>query len=288
MRGNHDIQDMKVLVIGSGGMLGYTVFQYLKSRSYQVFGVTRTKRFPGMRCLDATDELCLGPFLEQGAFDAVINCAALLLRPSQERKCEAVRLNAWLPHFLDEYCVRSGAYLIQVSTDAVFSGARGGYREDEPSDADTFYGRSKLLGEASNDHALTVRSGFWGADVNPEGAGLLQWFLRQSGPVSGYTKAIFNGVSNLEFARFADAALQNRWTGVYHLCAAKPISKYEFLRLADRVFSKGTEIAETEGVSIDRSLRCTRDDIPYRQKTFERMMEELRAWQAEKDSGFVS
>lgn len=277
---------MKVLIIGSGGMLGYAVFQYLKNQGYRVFGITRTKAFPDMDRLDATDEAALGRFLEQEAFDAVVNCAALLMKPSQERKCEAVRLNAWLPHFLDSYCARSGGYLIQVSTDAVFSGERGGYREQDTSDADTFYGRSKFLGEVSNDHALTVRSGFWGMDVNPEGTGLLQWFLRQKGFVSGYTRARFNGVSNLEFARFADAALQSRWTGVYHLCAACSSSKYEFLRLANRVFLKGTDIRETEGVTLDRSLQCTRSDIPYRQKTFEQMMGELGARQAE--NGFIT
>lgn len=279
---------MKILVIGSGGMLGYAAALYLRGQGHQVTGLTRTKSLPGTLRMDATDEPAMDRLLNQELFDAVINCAALLVKPSAERKAEAVKLNAWLPHFLDGYCRRSGAHLIQVSTDAVFSGARGGYREDAPSDADTFYGQSKFLGEVSNDHALTVRSGFWGVDINPEGTGLLQWFLRCSGPVCGYTKALFNGVSNLEFARFADAALQNRWTGVYHLCAADLLSKYEFLRLANRVFARGTDVREAAGVSIDRSLQCGRRDIPYRQKTFEQMMVELKVWQDAEGKGFVS
>lgn len=279
---------MKIVVIGAGGMLGYVTFRYLRDQGYQVTGITRTKAFPGILRMDATDERSLECFLEKTPFDAVINCAALLLKPSQERKCEAVKLNAWLPHFLNGYCERVGAYLIQVSTDAVFSGSRGGYRETEPSDADTFYGQSKFLGEVSNGHALSVRSGFWGLDVNPEGAGLLQWFLRQSDPVSGYSGAVFNGVSNLEFAKFADAALQNRWTGIYHLCAAKPISKYAFLLLSNRTFSKEICILKDGSVSIDRSLRCERNDIPYRPKTFEQMMDELKEWQSIRENGFVS
>ena len=277
---------MNVLVIGSGGMLGQVVFRYLKNQGYQVSGITRTKAFPGMFRLDATDEKSLGQFLERRPVDAIINCAALLLKPREERKSEAVRLNAGLPHFLDAYCRRDGAYLIQVSTDAVFSGLRGGYQESDRSDADTFYGRSKFLGEVSDRQALTVRSGFWGVDMNSEGSGLLQWFLRQKDSVSGYAKAVFNGVSNLEFARFADCALQNRWTGVYHLCAAKPISKYEFLLLANRVFSKGVDIVETKDFSIDRSLQCTRTDIPYQQKTFEQMMKELSEWQSANRNDF--
>ncbi|MEY8388129.1 sugar nucleotide-binding protein [Oscillospiraceae bacterium 38-13] len=271
---------MKILVIGAGGMVGYTMFHYLHDLGYCVTGITKTKFFPNMLCMDATDEQAMRRLLEQEAFDAVINCAALLLKPSEERKSEAVRLNSWLPHFLDAYCVRKNTYLIQVSTDAVFSGQRENRMENSLCDADTFYGKSKLLGEVSNDHALTVRSGFWGVDVNSEGMGLLQWFLRQSGRVSGYSRAIFNGVSNLEFARFADAAIQNRWTGVYHLHASEPISKYEFLCLAKRVFSSETEIVEDTSVSIDRSLQSIRTDIPYKQRSYAQMMDEMKNWQS--------
>jgi len=269
---------MKVLVIGSGGMLGYVTYQYLKERGHQVAGITRTKVFPGMLRMDATEEQSLRRCLEWELFDAVINCAALLVKPSEEDKCAAVKLNSWLPHFLAAYCERNHIYLVQVSTDAVFSGLRGGYREDEPSDADTFYGKSKFLGEVCGGRALTVRSGFWGADINPNGAGLLQWFMRQSGSVSGYARAVFNGVSNLEFAKFADAALQNQWAGIYHLCAAEAKSKYEFLRLAKQVFACEANIVREENIPIDRTLQCTRTDVLYRQKTFQQMLEELRQW----------
>ncbi len=271
---------MRILVVGSSGMLGYVTYRYLKAKGHQVSGITRTKFFSDMTRLDATEEPAIRRFLEETAFDAVINCAALLLKPSEAQKCEAVKLNAWLPHLLDAYCAQNNAYLIQVSTDAVFSGRRGGYREDEPSDADTFYGKSKLLGEVCSGHALTVRSGFWGMDVNSDGAGLLQWFLRQSGSVSGYTHALFNGVSNLEFARFADAALQNRWTGLYHLCAAESVSKYAFLCHAKRVFSRETEVVQFDNPPIDRTLYCTRADVAYQQKPFVQMLEELNEWWA--------
>ena len=47
---------MKVLIIGSGGMLGYVTFRYLEDQGYQVLGLTRTKALPGMLLMDATDE----------------------------------------------------------------------------------------------------------------------------------------------------------------------------------------------------------------------------------------
>jgi len=267
-----------VLIIGSGGMLGYITYQYLKDQGYQVSGVTQTKPFPDMLHLDATDEQALRGLLDQVHFDVIINCAALLLKPSEERKCDAVKLNSWLPQFLAAYCEQHHTYLIQVSTDAVFSGLRGQYQENDPSDANTFYGKSKFLGEVDNDSALTVRSGLWGLDINPNGTGLLQWFMRQRDSVSGYANALFNGVSNLEFAKFADAAIRSRWTGIYHLHAADETSKYEFLCLAKSMFCSPATIFRDESVQIDRTLKCVRTDIPYQQKTFKQMLEELKQW----------
>lgn len=266
----------KTLILGAGGMLGYAVYSFLHNLQYDVAGVTKTRKREGLVCLDVTVEPDLGGLLHEMRPYAIINCAAILAGPSEERKGEAVKLNAWLPHYLEEYCDKYGSYLIQVSTDGVFSGRTGGYKEDSPSDTDTFYGKSKYLGEASGKNALTVRSAFWGVDADPQGKGLFQWFMRQRGQVSGYAKAFFNGVSNLEFARFAEQAVKNRWTGVYHLCAADTLSKYEFLCLQKEIFNVEARVVPSESLCIDRSLICTRTDIPYVGKTFKEMMTELK------------
>ena len=268
---------MKILVIGAGGMLGYTTFQYLREQGQSVTGITKTKKIEGLICLDATDENAIARFLDENAFDAIINCAALLVGPSEQQKSAAVKLNAWLPHYLAEYCQRRRIYFVQVSTDGVFSGMKGSCDEHSACDAATFYGKSKLLGEVYAD-ALTVRSAFWGPDINLTGSGLFHWFMQQKGAVSGYSRAFFNGVSSLEFARFVSRAVQERWTGLYHLCAADSISKYDFLQLQKAVFSKSTEIHKNESVCIDRTLKNTRNDIPYTMVSFEQMMMELKEW----------
>ncbi len=268
---------MKILIIGAGGMLGYVTFQYLQELGHSVTGITKSKKIEGLCQLDATDEKLISLFLQQDHFDAIINCAAMLVHASEINKCAAIRLNAWLPHFLAEYCEKSDTYFVQVSTDGVFSGMRGNYDEHSFSDVSSFYGKSKFLGEVYT-NALTVRSGFWGADANVNGTGLFHWFMRQENSVPGYSKAFFNGVSNLEFARFVNKAIQEHWTGLYHLCAADVISKYDFLCLQKAVFSKNIDVYQNESVFVDRTLKNTRDDISYTQITFEQMMRELREW----------
>lgn len=268
----------KVLIIGAGGMLGDMVFQYLKEKNYYVVGITKSKRRAGLVNLDVTDESALLPFLDGYSFDVIINCAALLVGASTEHPADAVKLNAWVPHVLAQKCACTGTYLVQVSTDGIFSGRQGGYCENDISDASTFYGKSKYLGELDSQIGLTVRSGFWGCDINAAGSGLFQWFMNQSGVITGYTRALFNGVSNLEFAKFLDQTIQNRWLGIYHLCAADTLSKYAFLELQKQVFIKEIEIHKDESTHVDRTLCCTRTDIPYRQKKMEEMMYELKEW----------
>lgn len=271
------VNDMKILVIGAGGMLGYVTYQYLSSQNHQVIGITRTKKFPDMHCLDVTNKSMTDLFLAEHPCNAIINCAALLVKASEVHRSSAVALNTWFPHYLSEYCIQNGIYLVQVSTDGVFSGTKGGYDERSPSDTASFYGKSKFLGEVY-DNALTVRSGLWGPDVNINGSGLFHWLMQQKNEVSGYSKALFNGVSNLEFAKFVSKAVQERWTGLFHLCAADPISKYDFLRRQNEVFCRQVAVHCNESVCVDRTLRNTRTDIPYAEKTFVQMMTELKVW----------
>lgn len=258
-------------------MLGSITIQYLREQGYVVTGISKTKESEGLVRLDAADEKAISGFLDENSFDVIINCAAILVGASERQKSEAVRLNAWLPHFLEERSMQRGMYLIQVSTDGVFSGKGGEYSEHTFCDPESFYGKSKLLGEVSSG-ALTVRSGFWGADINLNGTGLFHWFMQQEEPVSGYSRAYFNGVSNLEFARFADAAIQNRWTGIYHLCASEPISKFDFLSLQSEIFAPGIEVKPNTSVCIDRTLTNTRRDISYHAKGYREMMTELKSW----------
>lgn len=265
------------MVVGAGGMLGYVTLQYLREQGHSVIGLTKTKEIDDLIRLDVTDEVAIKGFLSTDSFDAVVNCAAMLVEASERRKSEAVKLNTWFPHYLSEYCQRNGSYLIQVSTDGVFSGTEGSYDEHSPCDAMSFYGKSKFLGEIYVD-ALTVRSGFWGADVNPNGNGLFHWFMQQKSAVSGYSSALFNGVSNLEFARFVTKAIQRRWTGIYHMCAADSISKYDFLCLQNTIFSRNITIHKNESVIIDRTLKNTRNDISYKEVPFAQMMKDLQTW----------
>ena len=60
----------------------------------------------------------------------------------------AIRVNALFPHFLGQAAEQTGAKVIQIATDCVYSGEKGGYVETDAHDALDVYGKSKSLGEA--------------------------------------------------------------------------------------------------------------------------------------------
>ena len=280
---------IKVLVIGSGGMLGHVTTLYLRKIGYNVTDISKTHRIDEntllVDVLKQDHNFLSINFLS--SFNVIVNCAALLVGPSEKNKTEAVLLNSWFPHKLERDLQNTKTKLIQVSTDGVFSGSEASYDnapygEDSLTDTKTFYGKTKVLGELADHENLTVRASFVGPDINKYGTGLFHWFLQQSGEVKGYASCKFNAVTNLEFAKFADFAIKQNLQGLYHLGASETKSKAEFLRDLKYHFTldKITVIDNNDVIS-DNTLLNTRQEIPYVRKSYSKMLEELKDWMQE-------
>ena len=191
--------------------------------------------------------------------DVVINCVGVVKQLSVAADpLVAIPINSLLPHRLARLTESAGARLIHISTDCVFLGTRGMYREDEPSDAISLYGRTKYLGEVDHPHALTLRTSMIGHEL-ADHHGLVQWFLSRRGRVNGFTRAIFSGLPTVELSRvIRDFVLPRpELRGVYHV-SAEPISKFNLLRLVAEVYGKETEIVPDESLVVDRSLDSSR------------------------------
>lgn len=260
---------MRVLILGVTGMLGSTMFRIMsEDGSHEVFGTARgraVERHFG----NTTARLLTGVDVEQHdslvrAFavarpQVVINCIGLVKQLADAKDpLQAVPINTLLPHKLAGLCTVAGARLVHVSTDCVFSGRRGGYRETDFADADDLYGRSKLLGEVDYPHAVTLRTSIIGHEL--EGSrSLLCWFLAQQGRVKGFTRAVFSGLPTFELARVVRdvVLLHPELRGLYHV-AAQPINKYDLLCLIAKVYGKDIMIEPDGELEIDRSLDASR------------------------------
>ncbi len=274
---------MRFLVLGCNGMAGHMIALYLKEQGYSVLGFDLKKSdYVDSIAGDARDTESLRKVIKEGAFDAVINCIGILNQYAENDKALATFLNSYFPHFLAEVTKDSKTQVIHMSTDCVFSGKCGGYTEDDFRDGETFYDRSKALGELEDNKNLTLRQSIVGPDINPKGIGLLNWFMQQKGEVNGFTKAMWTGQTTLQLAKTMEAAAKARVHGLYNMVPDTNISKYELLKLFNH-HMRGDKVTvnAVEGVNADKSLLRTRYEFDYRIPDYETMIRELAEWMKE-------
>jgi dTDP-4-dehydrorhamnose reductase len=211
--------------------------------------------------------------------DVVINCVGLVKQLAQSNSVlAAVPINSLLPHRLALLCKAAGARLVHISTDCVFSGEQGDYRESDRPDAADLYGMSKLIGEVTEPHTITLRTSMIGHELRSSRS-LLEWFLGQKGIVKGYSRAIFSGLPTVELARLIRQHVIPRpdLHGLYHV-SAEPIAKFDLLKLVAAVYERDTEIVPDESLVIDRSLNSERfrTATGYRPPSWPELVAEMR------------
>lgn len=271
---------MKVLVMGATGMAGHTIALYFIEQGHDVTAFSRKPfKFCNNIVGDITDTKKILQLIDSGNYDSVINCIGILNHNAEQNPSEAVYLNSYLPHMLADFLKDKGTKLIQMSTDCVFSGKTGGYRENDLRDGETLYDRTKALGEVIDDRNLTFRTSIIGPDMHENGIGLFNWFMKQKGTLYGYTNAIWTGVNTLTLAKAMEYAIQENLCGLYNLVNNHKISKYDLLILFNKYF-KNDEIAikKNDNIVVDKSLINTRNDFSFKVPDYEKMIIEMKDW----------
>jgi len=267
---------MRVLVVGATGMLGHEACRTL-SASHDVHGVARSLanlsevgRAAFERCtmhagFNAMDERSIESMVAMINPEVVLNCVGVVKQLADALEAiPSIRINALLPHLLAQACDVRGAKLIQVSTDCVFSGAKGNYSEEDPPDPVDLYGRSKLLGEVGDSPHLTIRTSIIGRQLRGN-TSLLEWFRgRRGGIVRGYARAFFSGLTTSALCGVLNRLLCEapELSGLFHV-SATPISKLALLELINEALDLRITIKRDESFVCDRSL----DSSQFRQST---------------------
>lgn len=251
-------------------MLGNAMFRRLaESNALEVYGTARSDYVKRYFTPELGKRIVTGINVEiqdslERAFaqikpDVLINCVGLVKQLADvDNPLVTLPINAMLPHRLAHLCELLSARLIHISTDCVFAGTRGNYRETDVSDAEDLYGKSKFLGEVTYPHTITLRTSIIGHELDSTHS-LIGWFLSQQGRIYGYTKAIFSGLPTVELATVVRDIVLPRpdLSGLFHVASA-PIAKYDLLRLVAEVYGKTIDIAPDDKVAIDRSLNADR------------------------------
>lgn len=260
---------MKILVLGSSGMLGYSLFKNLSDKSnLDIYGTIRNKeKYKDRFTKNEFNKILELDVLEQANEikevishinpNYVINCIGAISQKESEDK-NLIYLNSFFPHVLKENCDASSVKLIHFSTDCVFNGKKGNYSELDLADAHDLYGRSKYLGEVKSKNHLTIRTSIIGHELSSN-MSLVNWFLNEKEKVRGYKNAVFSGFPCVYISEILSTYIFNNRDlgGVMHI-AANPINKYDLLSKIAKVYKKNIEIEEYEDYKSDKSLNSSK------------------------------
>ncbi|MCB0415284.1 MAG: sugar nucleotide-binding protein [Bdellovibrionales bacterium] len=261
---------MKVVVLGAGGMLGHKLTLYLR-REFKVITTTRGSyheyshlhifnKDDHISNFDVLNEKHLFQLLDDQMPDAIINCIGMTTRKiTNDLSPMVIKINSVLPHQLESWACKNRKKVIHFSTDCVFSGQRGNYKEDDLSDVQDLYGMSKRLGEIESRCSLTIRSSIIGQEI-AHFTELISWIISQKGQtVKGYKNAFYTGVTTNYMAYFVREFLRQRLElyGLYQLASPK-ISKYDLIELVNNKLELDIKITPDEGYKADKSLDGSR------------------------------
>lgn len=239
-----------VIVLGATGMLGSMVVDVLsRDETLHVIATARSEGLVAKACkrveraewrtfeIRDESETNKSQLNSLGTASWIVNAIGIIkpyIDDDNPAECErAIMVNSMFPHWLAHTAEKSGAHVLQIATDCVYSGVKGLYVESDKHDALDVYGKTKSLGEALLPNIHHLRCSIIGPE--PKGyVSLLEWFLGQpsGAEVNGFTNHIWNGVTTLHFARLCHGIITMNLSleHIHHVIPSGTISKAELLQ----------------------------------------------------------
>lgn len=197
----------------------------------------------------------------------VVNCVGVIKRSvAAHDALPSITINALLPHQLAATLSAWGGRLIHVSTDCVFDGRRGEYTEDDLTNAEDLYGRTKAIGEVTASNALTLRTSIIGRELRTHSS-LLDWTRSQNHhAVKGFRQAWWSGVTTNHLAGLIVSLIEEQpgLSGLFQVSSGR-MSKFDLLHLIRGAYGLDMEIIPDDSYVLNRSLsgRKLREAIGY-------------------------
>jgi len=247
---------LKVLILGSNGMLGSQVFKIMRLKEIEIYSTKRRiEEASDLQYVFGVDDLEI-LISRIHNLEYVINCIGAI--PQRSSSPEDFRINSELPHQLQSLSEKFNFKVIQIATDCAFNGTRGRYSEIDSVDASDSYGASKVLGEIRSPNFMHIRCSIIGNDR--ESRSLYSWLVNheKNSVINGYTNHYWNGITTLAFAKVVSGIVLNNAfvTGMHHLVPASSVTKFELLKLISK-FEKRSDLSiipyQTKE-KIDRTL----------------------------------
>lgn len=243
----------KILLIGKG-FLGRYIASEAQNKGLDVVSTHHTYQQEDTISMDISNFEQVNRIISELKPDFVINCAVIGdVDFLQEHRDIAMKTNAEGPKNIAIACKKNNARLIHISTDAVFDGKNGNYREDDLPNPVNVYGESKLQGEQeiikNTNNYIICRTNFFGIDNR--GKYFFSWILKsikEKKTINGFTDVMFSPIDVNTLSKIIIELLPSKYVGVLHL-SGQPISKYDFIKKVVEFVKY--DISKVMPVSID-------------------------------------
>ena len=272
---------MRVLLAGATGFLGSVTLARLRDLQFDVIATGRRQADDVVACnlADPNEVLHL---LDSVRPDAIINCAARVDFTSNSQ-AQLYHVNTLMPSLAASWCSRGGAYLLQVSTIAIYGVGVPQLDADTPLLPDTDYGRSKLLAdqliETSGCRSAVIRfAGIFGIH-GPSHLGLnsaIKEALRGKRPfIIGRGEALRSYIFVDDAASIIAHALRAGWSGVYLAGGADCVSIASMMQIVCDVFLPGQVPIQRTGPEATDQIIVSSQEVPPRH-SFKQALEMIR------------
>ena len=268
----------KILIIGANGMAGQLVYLYFKNlKNYKIFTLARTEKFHKIDFkIDVKNKHEVADVLNTIKPNFIINLVGVLNTNAEQNPDNAIWINSFFPHFLAKIATNIGSKLIHISTDCVFNGKKGSYKENDVKDGYGVYAQSKSLGEINYSNHITLRTSIIGPDLNKNGIGLFNWILKNKNDIVGYSNVFWGGITTLELSKAIDFVINNNpRTNLVHVTNNLKISKFDLIKVIDRVFNLNLNLISETETKYDKSLLNTSEIFNYKTPSYDKMINEL-------------
>jgi dTDP-4-dehydrorhamnose reductase len=243
---------LKLLITGASGLYGSKLAQMALAKNIEVYSsdIQGLSVYGSFVKLDISGKEQVEEAFKTIKPDVVVHAATL----TDVDKCETNRELAWKVNVegtknIVEAAKSAGSFLIYISTDYVFSGEKGNYKETDKPDPINYYGLTKLKAEeivqTQKEYFIGRPSVIYGSTPAAGKVNFALWLIETLGKgerVKIVTDQWNTPTLNTNLAEMTLEVIERRLTGVYHTCGATRVSRLEFAE----------QIAEAFG--LDKSL----------------------------------
>jgi dTDP-4-dehydrorhamnose reductase len=256
-----------IAVLGINGMLGHAMVREFVEFDGKLIGSSRLSEnvssLNQQFFLDASAADIPASLHDLGPGDYVLNCIGVINKSIAEESADsrqsALLTNSLFPYRLNDLASELGFRIIQIATDCVFSGEKGGYLESDKHDTTDTYGKTKSLGEVPSENMMNIRVSIIGREVSSK-VSLFEWVRNQplNSQIHGYSDHFWNGITTQAFSRICRGIIENSGftPGTHHLVPADIMSKFELVTaIANKISRSDIDILERpSGNRVDRTL----------------------------------